>query len=163
MSIKMKRLVGFLGFLTICLPVILISCKNKDKKLPNKNIADNIYFDYKISAEEGYDNLTVLLKYRDGDKTGEAFTPVVLGNVKLDGEILVSDSSKMNGVFYEIQKPISAFSGKHSITFSAIDGTVYSEVINFSPMSLISAIPETINKEDLVLDFAGLENRHFFF
>ena len=161
MSIKMKRVVSYLGFLTICLPVILISCKSKDKKLPDKNIADNIYFDYKISAEEGYDNLTVLLKYRDGDKTGEAFTPVVLDNVKLDDEILVPDSSKLNGVFYEIQKPINAFSGNHNITFSATDGKEYKEEINFSPISLITAIPENIHREDLVLDFAGLENEDY--
>lgn len=154
----MKKVVGFLGFLTICLPAILMCCKSKDKKLPEKNIADNIYFDYKISAEEGDDNLTVLLKYRDGDKTGEAFTPEVLDNVKLDDEILVPDSSKMNGVFYEIQKPISAFSGKHYITFSTTNGSTYKEEINFSPILLTTAIPENIHREDLVLDFAGLEN-----
>lgn len=157
----MKKVVSYLGFLTICLPVILVSCKSKDKKLPDKNIADNIYFDYKISAEEGYDNLTVLLKYRDGDKAGEAITPAALQNVKLDEEILVPDSSKMNGVFYETQKPITAFSGKHSITFSATDGTVYQEEINFSPMSLTTVIPEKIHREDLVLDFVGLENEDF--
>lgn len=161
MSIKMKRVVGFLGLLTICLPVILISCKNKDKKLPDKNIADNIYFDYKISAEEGYDNLTVLLKFRDGGNTGQAFIPAELDKVKLDDEILLPDSSKLDGVFYEIQKPINAFSGKHYITFSTIDGKDFKEEINFSPMSLTTAIPETINREDLVLDFAGLENEDY--
>ena len=161
MSIKMKRLVGFLGLLTFCLPVILVSCKSKDKKLPDKNVIDNVYFDYKISAEEGYDNLTVLLKYRDGDKAGEAITSAALQNVKLDDEILVPDSSKLNGVFYEIQKPINAFSGNHNITFSATDGKEYKEEINFFPMQLTTSIPENIHREDLVLDFVGLENEDY--
>ena len=154
----MKRVVSYLGFLTICLPVILISCKSKDKKLPDKNIADNIYFDYKISAEEGYDNLTVLLKYRDDDKNGDAFAPEVLKNIKLDEEILVPDSSKMGGVFYEIQKPINTFTGKHYITFFTNEGKEFKEEIVFSPMILTTVIPETIKREDLVLDFTGLEN-----
>ncbi|MEO5947990.1 MAG: hypothetical protein ABIP79_14325, partial [Chitinophagaceae bacterium] len=34
----------------------------------------------------------------------------------------------------------------------------YKEEINFSPISLTTAIPENISREDLVLDFAGLEN-----
>ncbi len=161
MSIKKIRTADFFVLLAICLPAILVSCKSKDKNLPAKNVTDNIYFDYKISAEEGYDNLTVLLKYRDGDKTGEAFSPAVLENVKLDEEILVADSSKMNGVFYEIQKPISVFAGKHYITFSTTDGSAYKEEINFSPMLLTTRIPETIHREDLVLDFAGLENEDF--
>ena len=146
MSIKMKRVVSYLGFLTICLPVILISCKSKDKKLPDKNIADNIYFDYKISAEEGYDNLTVLLKYRDGDKTGEAFTPAVLENVKLDDEILVPDSSKLNGVFYEIQKPINTFTGKHY--FAGLENEDYVRIV----LTDTSFFNDGINRIDAVLN-----------
>ncbi|MBK8310284.1 MAG: hypothetical protein IPL04_04640 [Chitinophagaceae bacterium] len=119
---------------------------------------DNIYFDYKISAEEGYDNLTVLLKYRDDDKNGDAFAPEVLKNIKLDEEILVPDSSKMGGVFYEIQKPINTFTGKHYITFFTNEGKEFKEEIVFSPMILTTVIPETIKREDLVLDFTGLEN-----
>lgn len=138
-----------------------ISCGSKDKKIDTSVAVDNIYFDYKISAEEGYDNLTVLLKYRDGDRNGEAFVPEVLENVKLDDEVLVPDSSKLSGVFYEIQKPITAFSGKHYITFSTTDGSTFKEEINFSPMVLTTTIPENIHREDLVLDFTGLENEDY--
>lgn len=156
-----RRKLSVKKILLITLLISGVSCGSKDKKVDTTLEIDNIYFDYKISAEEGYDNLTVLLKYRDGDKTGEAFTPAVLENVKLDDEILVPDSSKLNGVFYEIQKPISAFSGKHYITFSTNDGSAFKEEINFSPISLITVIPENIHREDLVLDFAGLENEDY--
>ena len=154
---KKVRVAGYLVVLVFVLPGFIYSCKNKDKKVPDVNLVDNIYFDYKISAEEGYDNLTVILKYREGSKTGEAFTPSMLKSVKLDDEVLVPDSSKMNGTFYELQKPIESFSGKHTISFSTTEGREYKEVVNFSPMVLLTVIPENINRDDLVLNFSGLE------
>jgi len=153
-----RRKLSVKKILLITLLISGVSCGSKDKKVDTTLEIDNIYFDYKISAEEGYDNLTVLLKYRDDDKNGDAFAPEVLKNIKLDEEILVPDSSKMGGVFYEIQKPINTFTGKHYITFFTNEGKEFKEEIVFSPMILTTVIPETIKREDLVLDFTGLEN-----
>ena len=153
-----RRKLSVKKILLVTLILSGVSCGNKDKKVDTTLEIDNIYFDYKISAEEGYDNLTVLLKYRDDDKNGDAFAPEVLKNIKLDEEILVPDSSKMGGVFYEIQKPINTFTGKHYITFFTNEGKEFKEEIVFSPMILTTVIPETIKREDLVLDFTGLEN-----
>lgn len=153
-----RRKLSVKKILLITLLISGVSCGTKDKKVDTTLEIDNIYFDYKISAEEGYDNLTVLLKYRNDDKNGDAFAPEVLKNIKLDEEILVPDCSKMGGVFYEIQKPINTFSGKHYITFFTNEGKEFKEEIVFSPMILTTVIPETIKREDLVLDFTGLEN-----
>ncbi|HQX98123.1 MAG TPA: hypothetical protein PLT02_14585 [Chitinophagaceae bacterium] len=153
-----RRKLSVKKILLITLLISGVSCGSKDKKVDTTLEIDNIYFDYKISAEEGYDNLTVLLKYRNDDKNGDAFAPEVLKNIKLDEEILVPDSSKMGGVFYEIQKPINTFTGKHYITFFTNEGKEFKEEIVFSPMILTTVIPETIKREDLVLDFTGLEN-----
>ena len=153
-----RRKLSVKKILLVTLLISGVSCGSKDKKVNTTLEIDNIYFDYKISAEEGYDNLTVLLKYRDDDKNGDAFAPEVLKNIKLDEEILVPDSSKMGGVFYEIQKPINTFTGKHYITFFTNEGKEFKEEIVFSPMILTTVIPETIKREDLVLDFTGLEN-----
>ena len=153
-----RRKLSVKKILLITLLISGVSCGTKDKKVDTTLEIDNIYFDYKISAEEGDDNLTVLLKYRNDDKNGDAFAPQVLKSIKLDEEILVPDSSKMGGVFYEIQKPISTFSGKHNIIFSTNKGKEFKEEIIFSPLVLTTAIPETIHRADLVLNFAGLEN-----
>jgi len=153
-----RRKLSVKKILLITLLISGVSCGSKDKKVDTTLEIDNIYFDYKISAEEGYDNLTVLLKYRNDDKNGDAFAPEVLKNIKLDEEILVPDCSKMGGVFYEIQKPINTFSGKHYITFFTNGGKEFKEEIIFSPMALTTAIPENIHREDLVLNFTGLEN-----
>lgn len=144
-------------FFIFSISLLFASCKSKDKKVPNVNQINNIYFDYKISAEEGYDNLTIILKYRDGNKDGDAFSPEILKSVKLDDEELLPDSSKMNGVYYEVQRPIANFSGKHVITFTSTNDEEFKEEINFSPMVLETVIPENISREDIVLDFSGLE------
>lgn len=146
--------------LSVTLILVLFGCKSKDNQKENIDF-NHIYFDYKIAAEEGYDNLTVILKYRDGSKTGDAFTPSILKSVSLDDEVLIPDSSRMNGVYYEIQKPIGTFSGKHIITFTTLNDTEIKEEINFSPMILLTEIPENIHREDLVLNFSGLENEDY--
>lgn len=154
---EVKR-TNYLLLLIISLLFFWVACKSKDKKVPDENFADQIYFDYKISAEEGYDNLTVHLKYRDGVKSGEAHTPAILEKVILDDETLSPDSSKMGGTFYEIQKPINTFTGKHTITFITKNKKEYKEEINFSPMVLTTEIPADIHREDLILNFSGLED-----
>lgn len=156
MIISTTKTVIFNCILLICFSVISIACKNKDKKFTEEVNDDDIFFDYKISGEEGYDNLTILLKFKSGDKTGDAISANEIEEVKLDDEILIPDSSKMNGTFYELQKPIASFSGKHFIKVNT-GKKEYIEEVNFTPLDLLTTISEQINREDLVLDFSGLE------
>lgn len=157
MIIQIKSGIRIIGVFLISIPFLIFSCKSKDKKMTKEADTDSIYFDYKIVGEEGYDNLTVILKYREATKTGAAITLDALTKVMLDQEVLIPDSSVMNGTYYEIQKPIVTFSGKHQVTFLSKSGKEYKEEINFSPMMLLTDIPENIYREDLVLDFSGLE------
>lgn len=140
------------------LSLFVLACKNRDQQLPDENLVDHIYFDYKITGEEGYDNLTILLKFREEDKVGEAFTPPVLKTLLLDGAELVPDSSKMNGTYYEIQRPIGSFAGTHTISFITVNDQEYTEEIRFAPVVLTTEIPEDLPREDLVLNFTGLED-----
>ncbi len=157
MRIKKIRIGEVALFFIFSTSLLFTACKNKDKKLPDSNELNKIYFDYKISAEEGYDNLTVILKYREDNKNGEAISPEILQSVKLDDEELAPDSSKMNGVYYEVQRPIANFLGKHVITFITKNDEEFKEEINFSPMVLETVIPESIKRDDLILNFSGLE------
>lgn len=138
--------------------LFIYSCKSKDKKADADLIVTNIYFDYKITAEEGYDNLTVLLKFRDDNKAGDAFTMPEGMRVLLDDEELVADSSAMNGTFYELNKPIQEFKGKHKIVLSGMGSEDYVEEFIFAPMELLTTFPETVPREDIQLEFAGLES-----
>lgn len=149
----MRRL---LLFFFIGLPVVISSCLNSDKKSGDIN-PSAIYFDYKISAEEGNDNLTVILQYRDGGEDGDAFTLMEPAKVWLDEETIAADSSKMTGTYYEIHKTIASFSGKHTIKFIDWNKKQYHEEFNFQPLRLQTEIPDTINRDNLIFQFDGLE------
>jgi hypothetical protein len=151
---------GFLLSLFIGGLLFFISCRNKDQNAGEAG-PDNIYFDYKITGQEGDDNLTIMLQYRNDDEEGEALTIKEPGKVVLDAETLTHDSSKMNGPFYETHKPITAFSGSHTIVFTSAGNKEYKEEFNFRPLTLIAAIPDTIQRGELVFDFEGLESEDY--
>ena len=143
----------FLSLLLISSTLYFFACNNKkDKNYEPKPEA--IYFDYQITGKEGDDNLTVMLQYRDGGEDGDA---IAVGKVILDGEIVTVDSAKMTGFFYELHKPISSFSGKHTIVFTGADQKEYKEEFEFQPVVLLTAIADTIKKNELVFSFQGME------
>jgi ATP-dependent protease Clp ATPase subunit len=76
--------------------------------------------------------------------------------VELDGEVLKADSAKMTGVYYEVQKPVKTFSGKHTITFTALNNKKYRESFNFQPVTLAKPVPEILQRSDLIFEFNGL-------
>ena len=138
---------------------IFFSCKNADK-----NIAvdpDSIYFDYTITGQEGDDNLTVMLQYKDGDEEGKAFAIEEPGKILLDGELIPGDSTKRTGPFYEVNKPIAGFAGKHSIVFISPNNQEYKEEFEFQPLSLITIIPDSLQRDSLVFEFEGLESEDY--
>lgn len=138
----------------------IVSCKSADKKETTQN-PDTIFFDYKITGQEGDDKLTVLLQYKYGDEEGKAFSVGEPLNVLLDGEQIPGDSTKRTGPFYEINKPIAGFTGKHTIAFIGPDKKEYKEEFEFKPMSLLSAIPENVQRGDLVFELDGLESEDY--
>jgi hypothetical protein len=119
---------------------------------------ESIYFDYKIWGEEGNDNLTVKLQYRFAGKNGTTLLLDGLSKVELDGEILKADSSKITGVFYEVEKPVASFAGKHNITFTDGNSKQYKESFNFLAVSLAKPVPATLQRGDLIFEFNGLSD-----
>lgn len=149
------------AFLSNFILLILFSCNSSDSSKGKSIITDDIYFEYSITAEEGDDNLTIKLQYLDGDEKGKAFTLEEPGKTELDGEILLADSSKLSGTYYEIQKPIETFSGKHHIVFTNSNGKQYEETIDFKPFVLLTQINASVKRDSLVFDFEGLETVEF--
>ncbi|MCY7309546.1 MAG: hypothetical protein LH619_02095 [Chitinophagaceae bacterium] len=143
------------------IPVLLINCTNADKKNGFSTDPDNLYFDYQITAAEGNDNLTVLLQYRAGGEDGDGVSMADPGKIMLDGEMLLADSSKMTGTFYELHKPIAEFAGKHSIVFTDSNKKEYKEDFSFQPIFLLTRVADTAHRNDLVFEFEGLEAKDF--
>ncbi len=147
----------------LLLPLILVSCNNSNNNNDEGRIGhyeevdeESIFFDYRITAEEGDDNLTIMLQFREGGENGPTLVMDGAGKVELDGVKLTVDSSGLSGAFYELQKPILSFSGKHSIVFSS-ENKSYKEEFNFEPMVLKNEIPDTIGREEFIIELSGLE------
>ena len=159
----MNRFLLIILFISV---FIIISCKGKRSGNNNKVDPETIYFDYKITGEEGDNNLTVMLQYRDGSEEGAAISIGEWGRVTLDGETVPGDSTKMTGVFYEFHKTIATFAGKHSIVFTDFNKKEYKEEFNFQPFSLLTPVADTLQRSELLFDpmvigFAGLETEDY--
>ena len=64
---------------------------------------------------------------------------------------------KVTGAYYEVQRPLVSFMGKHTINFTDLNNREYSEEFEFTPFSLEPDVPSTLNRGDLVFNFKGLD------
>ena len=147
----------FISFLFIIPAILFLGCNNKKDKNYNRNTG-TIYFDYQITGKEGDDNLTIMLQYRDRGEDGNG---IPIPNVMLDGEMLLADSTKMTGIFYESHKPIAGFAGTHIITFTDANKKEYKEEFNFKPVVLLTPVADTIQRNDFALELEGLEAKDY--
>ncbi len=138
---------------------ILFSCNNDDSDVNRSREVDpaSIYFDYRVMGEEGNDSVTVLLHYRYAGENGSALTLDAPSQVKLDGQLITGDSTKMTGTFYEIQKPLEGFAGKHRIEFIDGDNKKYEEEFSFQPIKLRTEIAETVPRGNIELQLDGVQ------
>lgn len=130
---------------------IVAGCNDDDVKSSEELQPERIYFDYKVTAEEGNDQVTFKFQYRKRRSDGEAVSLPDSARIELDGEILLPDSTKFSGVYYEITKRLADFKGTHQIVFSSADGRQYREDFEFIPFSLQKEIPAIIHRQDLVI------------
>ncbi len=151
----MNRFFALFSFFQL---IFLTSCNNNEIGSGKDVKPEGIYFDYKIWGEEDNDTLTIKLQYRFGGENGTTLLLDGLSKVELDGEILKADSSKLTGVFYEVEKPVASFAGKHTIVFTDGNNKQYKEVFHFEPITLTNPVPTSIQRGDLVFEFNGLSN-----
>lgn len=137
-----------IGFFVICF--LMIACKNKDKARDKSVSYDKEYFDYTITAEEGGPYATCMFQYKKGGLDGNAIN-IAPGKVELDGQNLEGDSAGLSGYYYEVQKPIDSFSGKHTIVFTNPDDEQYKEEFEFSPFTLAEGLPQKISRKPFVI------------
>lgn len=146
--VNMNRIFLFLFGISL---FFFLNCNNRDKSY--KSDREAIWFDYQVTGREGDDNLTVMLQYLGGGKDGNGIS---MDSVMLDGEILPADSTKMNGIFYELHKPALAFARKHNITVTT-NNKEYKEEFDFRPIALVTPVADTVRRGELVFILEGLE------
>lgn len=117
---------------------------------------ESIYFDYRVWGDEESTDITVKLQYRFAGPNGTTLLLENPSKVELDGVVIKADSSKMNGAYYEVSKPVKSFTGRHTIVFTDINGKQYNEEFSFQPISFKAKMPAIIKRGDLVFDIDGL-------
>ena len=118
--------------------------------------SEELYFDYRVSGEEGQDNVVVMLRYQPGGPDGPAVELKTPAKTELDGQLLQADSAGLSGTFYEAIKPADAFAGTHTILHTAADGKPYREDFTFRPLTLLTPFPDVVIRGDLVLELEGV-------
>ncbi|HEU5164665.1 MAG TPA: hypothetical protein VFU29_03955 [Chitinophagaceae bacterium] len=137
--------------------VFIFSCTSDEIENSKDVNPDAVFFDYEIWAEEGKEDVTVNLQYRMGGKNGTTLVLDEPSKVLLDGEQLKVDSAKVTGAYYEVQRPISSFAGKHTISFTDLNKKEYNEEFEFRPFTLDPDVPSTLSRGDLIFSFKGLD------
>jgi hypothetical protein len=141
---------------TSILTMLLYSCTSNEIGDSKDVNPDAIYFDYKVWAEEGKEDVSVMLQYRFAGANGTTLVLNDPAKVELDGQAVPADSSKMTGAFYEVTKSLTEFTGKHKIRFTDINKKQYEEEFSFQPFKLNTEIPAIVSRGELVFDLNGL-------
>jgi hypothetical protein len=149
------------GLLLLILPVIFISCTSNETGSSKDVNPEAIYFDYKIWGKEGDEDITIMLQYRFGGENGTTLVLEEPSKVELDGEVIKGDSTVMTGAFYEIQKPLTGFAGKHTLLFTDNNNKQYKEEFSFQPVTLKTTIPDTIQRGYLSFELDGLDRTDY--
>ncbi len=154
----MNRRYSHNSALILTFVLFLFSCTSNEIGNSKDVNPDAVFFDYTVLADEGGENVTVNLQYRMGGKNGTTLVLQDPSKVLLDGEQLKVDSAKVTGAYYEVQKPIASFSGKHTISFTDLNKKEYTEEFEFAPFTLEPNVPALLERCDLVFTFKGLES-----
>jgi hypothetical protein len=136
--------------------LLIASCTSNEIGNSKDVNPESIYFDYRVWGNEDGGYITTRLQYRFAGPSGTTLLLANPAKAEIDGVAISADSSKMNGAYYEVTKPLKEFTGPHSIVFTDLNGKQYREEFNFQPMSLKTSVPKIVNRADLVFELDGL-------
>lgn len=143
-------------YMMILFSAFTIGCNSNESNDINDIDSESIWFDYRVTGEEGNDSVTVLLQYRLDGEFGETIALTEPAKVELDGQVIKADQSKMTGEYYEVRQAVSAFTGKHIITFTDINKKKYKEEFTFQPFLLADDMPDTISRAAMIFQLQGM-------
>jgi hypothetical protein len=150
----MSRLSRYLLYYLGLLP--FLSCTSNEIGNGKDVNPETIYFDYRVWGDEDGGDMTLRLQYRFAGPNGTTLLLEDPSKAEFDGVAIKADSSKKQGAYYEVTKPLNEFAGKHTIVFTDINGKQYKEEFSFQPIRLRTDVPAVIKRDDLVLNLDGL-------
>lgn len=140
----------------LCATVVMVGCTNNEIGYSKEVSPDAMYFDYTIWGDEESGNVAARFQYRFGGPNGTTLVLEDPAKVEFDGELLPVDSSRMNGAWYEVNRPVKNFDGRHLVVYTDANKKQYKEEFDFRIFSLVAEIPKEIKRDDLVFELDGL-------
>jgi len=140
----------------LCATVALVGCTSNEIGYSKEVSPDAVYFDYNIWGDEESGNVTAKFQYRFGGPNGTTLVLEDPAKVEFDGELLPVDSSRMNGAWYEVNRPVKNFNGRHLVLYTDGNKKLYKEEFEFKVFSLVAEIPKQVKRDDLVFELDGL-------
>ncbi len=156
----MSRQTSFL-LISASLIFLFVSCTSNEIGNSKDVNPESIYFDYRVWGDEDAGYITVRLQYRFAGPNGTTLLLENPSKAELDGVAIKADSSKMNGAYYEVTKPVKDLVGQHTIVFTDLNGKQYKEEFSFQPLGLKTNIPKIVNRGDLAFELDGLAPKDF--
>lgn len=144
--------------LALSLVLLLAGCNTGEEAPAKRGIsAENLFLEYQVWGDEERGHVNVLLQLRQRNSKGKTLRMDPPGFIKLDDEALQPDSSRMTGIFYESQKPLETFAGRHTITIGDGNKELVSEQFDYTPFTLATPLKGRVGRDALVLKLTGLK------
>ena len=120
----------------------------------SKDVAqDKIYQQYSIKYSEGNDKATVFAQFRFAGSNGTTLVLSKPSQLAFDDEIIKVDSSGGSGAFYELDRPITNFYGKHHFAFTDINNKKFDNDFSFDTFQLLRPVISASKKQFLNIFF----------
>jgi len=127
--------------------LIAISACSSNEIGESKDVSqDKIYQKYRIRYNEGNDKANIFAQFRFAGSNGTTLVLSKPSQLAFDGEIVKVDSSGGSGAYYEVNKPIANFYGKHHFIFTDINNKKFDNDFTFEPFRFVN-IPAVVSKK----------------
>lgn len=140
------------------LALLLAGCNGMEQKPPEKSRVSDVFISYTITGDQEKESVTCMMQFRLGGPDGKGMLLENGAGISLDGEVLSPDSARLSGVFYETERPLSGFEGKHAIVYTDAAKNKFTENFSFQPFQL-SSLPETADRRGFDVQLGNFPKR----
>jgi hypothetical protein len=143
----MRFLLPFLG-----LVLIIAGCRDQAGYRE-----DELFMDYQVTGEEGADQVSVLVQFRERNSYGPTVELRPGSGIKLDGKRLELNKGTRNGPIYIASLPVHEFTGGHQLVYTDLKGRDWKQEFIFSVFTLVgdSVLSRPIDSAGFILTLKG--------
>ena len=138
----------------IIFSLLAISACTSNEIGESKDVAqDKIYQQYSIKYSEGNEKASIFAQFRFAGRNGTTLVLSKPSQVAFDNDIIKVDSSGGSGAFYQLDKPMANFYGKHHFIFTDINNKKFDNDFSFDVFRLVNVPASASKRQDLNLSF----------